>query len=84
MGAESRNGMSGWVYSPCCAEESPHEIETKGDTRLSVELQRERWRGKSLKTKWLWIAVGGATGASCLRESNWDGWKDFAGVRKTP
>jgi hypothetical protein len=75
--------MSGVGIPPCCNEKSPHEIENKGDKKLPVVLQRERRAGNLLKTKGIQIAVGGATGAICLQESNWVRWVDFEGVRRT-
>ena len=29
------------------------------------------------------VAAKGLTGADCWRESNWEGWEDFGGVRRT-
>jgi hypothetical protein len=29
------------------------------------------------------VAAKGLTGAFCCQESNWEGWEDFGGVRRT-
>ena len=29
------------------------------------------------------VAAEGLTGSDCWRESNWEGWEDFGGVRRT-